>query len=165
VLSGIIVFYLVNYIPWNSEWINSCVLAFLVVYLLLYALGQRFVYIYTATAWLDALCQLATCLQLSDEFKAELAAEMGKPEAVASIRVISVASGVLHALLPRSTRWKLSLYVSRQLVVLAGLLYYAFSLRSLDSIRSFTLDSCAPFLLTFGVVEFSARVFMRESSR
>ena len=90
---------------------------------------------------------------------------MGKPEAVASIRVISVASGVLHALLPRSTRWKLSLYVSRQLVVLAGLLYYAFSLRSLDSIRSFTLDSCAPFLLTFGVVEFSARVFMRESSR
>lgn len=77
------------------------------------------------------------------------------PDALLAIRSVSVVAGALLALLPRSTRWKLSLYVARQLVVVLGLAYCATSLRSLDAIYSFTVDSCAPFLLAFGAVELS----------
>lgn len=49
--------------------------AFLLFFLLLCILGQRFVHVYTAAAWLDALCQLATCFILSTEEWAQMAAE------------------------------------------------------------------------------------------
>ena len=112
---------------------------------------QRLVHVYTATAWFDALCQLYTCF-LSPVDRAELAAEMTKPDAIMAIRMMSVATGVLHALLPRSTRWKLSLYVSRQLIVLGVVIHFSMSQGSLGAVRSFLLDSCTPFLIAFCAV-------------
>lgn len=161
VLSGSLVFYLNQHTPQD---LAACAFGFFGLYLLLSVLGQRLVHVYTAGAWLDAFCQLYTCL-LADADKAVLNAEMARPDAVLGIRMTSAASGLLLGLLPRATTWKLSLYVCRQLLVLAVVINHSASLRALGPVRSFVLDSCAPFLLLFGAVEVSSRAWQARAAR
>eukprot|EP00325_Prymnesiales_sp_UTEX-LB-985_P010077 CAMPEP_0174713544 /NCGR_PEP_ID=MMETSP1094-20130205/14176_1 /TAXON_ID=156173 /ORGANISM="Chrysochromulina brevifilum, Strain UTEX LB 985" /LENGTH=110 /DNA_ID=CAMNT_0015912729 /DNA_START=244 /DNA_END=576 /DNA_ORIENTATION=+ len=82
---------------------------------------------------------------------------MANPELAVFIRLANVIAGVLHALLPRSTQWKLSLYISSHLVIAGVAVHYAYLLGSPSSLLSFLLDSCAPFLLAFGAIELASR--------
>jgi len=73
------------------------------------------------------------------------------------IRLASAATGVLLAVLPRSTYWKLSLYTSTKLLVLATSVHYSFLTHSLEPMQSLALNSCTPFLLAFGAFELGDR--------
>lgn len=106
---------------------------------------------YTAAVWFDGLCQLCTCF-LSHGDKLELAVEMATPDARLGIRMMCGVTGALHALLPRSTRWKLSLYASHQLLVMGVVTHYALIMRTCGPLQQFFIDACAPFLLAFGAV-------------
>lgn len=92
------------------------------------------------------------------DLKVQLAAESLTSELLSDIRTMSLATGVLHALLPRSTRWKLSLYTSRQLLVLSVSLHFSTAVtRSPDPVLAFAVNSCAPFLLAFAAAEIPLR--------
>jgi hypothetical protein len=74
-----------------------------------------------------------------------------------SIRLISLVTGGLCARIPRSLEWKISLYTSRQLMVMAVVVEHSVTIHSLDPLRSFIRDSCGPFLLALSVVELSMK--------
>ena len=129
---------------------------YMFVYLLPY-FEHRFVRAYTAAVWLDGFTQMSTCFFLTREVQWELIITNRTPEMVFALRSICICTGVLHALLPRSTRWKLSLYASRQLLILGVAVHYAWIFRSLDSLITFTCDSTGPFLVSFGSVQLLIR--------
>ena len=147
--------------PAADDWVASSfegyLQAFFAVFLLLILFGQRFVHLVTGLVWLDALCQLAMCLLLSRDLQMELHADMQTPDSTFNLRVVSASSGVLFALLPRSTRWKLSLFVAHLLVVAVVAVNAAVLLRTFVPLLTFAIDSSMFFLIAFGVVELSAR--------
>jgi len=88
--------------------------------------------------------------------------EARDPEVLMHIRLVSAATGVLLAVLPRSTCWKLSLYCSTKLMVLATSMHYSFITHSLESMQSLALNSCTPFLLAFGAFELPAKITVQS---
>lgn len=153
--SGILVQYIAQSSPDADTDVKYLSGAF-AIYLILSCIGQRFVLIYTASVWFDGLAQLATCF-LPHQAKLEIVQTSLRPEVLAEIRAVCVASAVCLAFLPRSTRWKLSLYTSRQLLLFGVQVQHAISVSSLHPLVSFATDACAPFLLTFGAVELVQR--------
>ena len=131
----------------------------LAAYILIFVVivSQRFVNVYTAAVWFDCLSQLSTSF-LPVEAKRELIEAFdGNPEMMATIRAASVATGVLHALLPRSTAWKFSLFAATKLLILVAMVEQACFAGSLNPLISLARDACAPFLLAFGAAELLQR--------
>ena len=87
---------------------------------------------------------------------------MSNPTALMSIRLSCFVTGGLLAMLPRSIRWKLSLYASRQLLVAGVVIERAITTSSLEPIRSLAVDACAPYLLALGAGELSMRSLRRN---
>lgn len=66
-------------------------------------------------------------------------------------------TGVILAMLPRRIRWKMSLYASRQLLVMGTVVHYAFCMGTLEPVYSFVFDNCGPFLAAFWAYELCRR--------